>query len=271
MPEAAAILMDALRVQGSCAAGLGRVPEAALLLEDAMTVAARATADGQQIPPLVLGLVEFGYGNCQTELGEFAAALDAFLGAAEILREIPGQIPVLLAALVLAAQCHRELDRNAAGLPLLHEAVRRCRDLIVDHDSATGLADVFTGALWELIVCQLSEDDSAAADTTAVEGIGFIRTWGLSQPGEATEATLHYVDMLLYHLNFLAEHGRDLEALPYCGEAAGILRNLAGINPDAFVPLFLDTLAGQIQLLRRLGKNADAAMVENEYARWAPR
>jgi hypothetical protein len=77
--------------------------------------------------------------------------------------------------------------------------------------------------------------------------------------------------MLRCHLDFLAQDGHDVEALPFCGEAAGILRNLAGSNPDAFIAVYLDTLAGQIQLLRRLGRHADAAMAENEYARWAPR
>ncbi|MFD9328619.1 trypsin-like peptidase domain-containing protein [Streptomyces sp. NPDC060065] len=269
VPHAAVSLVSALRVHANCMAGLGRFAEAVSLFDEAMAVV--GPAEGQEVPLIERGLVKLGYGNCQAELGQIAVALDAFLEAAAIFRAIPGQTPVLAGTLIFAARCHRELGRNLAGLPLLVEAVGRCRELIVDQGSAAGLADVLTGALWEMVVCQETAANGVAADAAATEGIDFFRTWGLSQRGEVTQATLHHADMLTYHFGFLAEYGRELEALPFCVEATGILRNLAGINPQAFVPAFLNSLAGQVELLRRLGRHAEAAIAESEYARWAPR
>ncbi|AVZ72431.1 hypothetical protein SLUN_09730 [Streptomyces lunaelactis] len=267
VPQAAAELVNALRVHANCAFELGRLPEALSVLEEGLNVAELAV--GHKIPPIQLGLVNLGYGNCQVALSRHTEALDAFLAAAGFFREIPDQTPLFSGTLVLAARCHRELGRDLAGLPLLNEAVSRCCELIVDQHSAAGLADALTEALWEVVVCQESAGNSVDADAAATEGIDFLRTWRLSQPGEPTHATLYYADMLTSHFSFLAEHGRDLEALPFCVEATGILRNLGGIDPEAYLPAYLNSLASQGELLRRLGRPAEAAMADDEYARWA--
>lgn len=121
-----------------------------------------------------------------------------------------------------------------------------------------------------MVVGHDAEDDGLAADTAAAEEIDFLRTWGLSQRAEVTEATLHYADMLTYHAAFLAEGGRNPEALPFGVEATWILRNLAGLDPDAFLPAYLNPLTGQAELLRSLGRPTEADAAEQEYARWAP-
>ncbi|MGI5239257.1 hypothetical protein [Dactylosporangium sp. CA-139066] len=266
--HAAPSLVSALRVHGQCVAALGRFAEAVNLFDEALAMA--ATAGPQEVPPVELGLVHLGLGNCRAELGQFDAALDALLAAAEIFRDIPGQILLLAGVLISAARCHRELGDNLAGLPLVTEAADRCRELIVDEASAAGLADAFTAALWEVVVGHDTEADGLAADAAAAEGIDFFRTWGLSQRAEVTEATLHYADMLTYHAAVLAEDGRDLEALPFGVQATWILRNLAGRDPEAFLPAYLNSLAGQVELLRGLGRLAEADAAEQEYARWAP-
>ena len=267
--HAAPSLVSALRVHGQCVAVLGRFAEAASLFDEALAVA--VTAGPQEVPPFELGLVHLGLGNCRAELGQLDATLDALLAAAGIFRDIPGQTSLLAGVLISAARCHREMDNNRVGLPLVTEAADRCRELIVDEGSAAGLADAFTAALWEVVVGHDTEDDGLAADTAAAEGIDFFQTWGLSQRAEVTEATLHYADMLTYHAAFLAEGGRDLEALPFCVEATCLLRNLAGLDPDAFLPAYLNSLTVQVELLRSLGRLAEADAAEQEYARWAPR
>src|SRR5262249_41948291 len=254
---------------GQCVAVLGRYAEAVSLLDEALAVAMTVGPGPQEVPPFELGLVHLGLGNCRAELGQLDAALDPLLAAAEIFRDIPGQTPLLAGALISAARCHRELGNNWAGLSLVTEAAGRCRELVVDEGSAAGLADAFTAALWEVVVSHDTVDDGLAADTAATEGIDFFRTWGLSQRAEVTEATLHYTDMLTYHAAILAEGGRDLEALPFGVEATWILRNLAGRDPDAFLPAYLNSLAGQVDLLRSLGRLAEADAAEQEYARWA--
>ncbi|MFD3843838.1 tol-pal system YbgF family protein, partial [Streptomyces sp. NPDC058642] len=262
--HAAPSLVSALRVHGQCVTVLGRFAEAVSLFDEALAVA--LTAGPQEVPPFELGLVHLGLGNCRAELGQLDTALDAELTAAGIFRDIPGQTPMLAGALISAARWHREMGNNRAGLPLVTEAADRCRELIVNEGSAAGLADAFTAALWEVVVGHDAEDDALAADTAAAEGIDFFRTWGLSQRAEVTEATLHYADMLTYHAAFLAEGGRDLEALPFGVEATWILRNLAGLDPDAFLPAYLNALTGQAELLRSLGRLAEADATEQEYA-----
>lgn len=260
-------LVSALRAHGQCVAGLGRFAEAVSLFDEALAVAGTARPE---VPPVELGLVHLGLGTCRAELSQFGAALDALLAAAGIFRNIPDQTPLLAAALVTAARCHRELGDNRAGLPLVTEAASRCRDLIVDDSSAAGLADAFTAALWEVVVGYATEDDGPAADTAAAAGIDFFRTWGLSRRAEVTEATLHYVDMLTFHAAFLVDSDRELEALPFGVEATSILRNLAGLDPDTFLPAYLNSLTGQVELLRSLGRLAEADATEQEYARWVP-
>ncbi len=262
-------LVSALRVHGHCMTALGLLAEAEPLFEEALTVA--ATARPGEVPPIELGLIHNGLGTCRAALGLLDAALEPLLAAAGILREHPGQVPVLAGALITAARCHRELGDNRAGLPLVTEAADRCRDLIVDEATAAALADPFTAALWEVVVVQDTEGDTVAADTAAVEGIGFFRTWGLDRRDEVTEATLHYADLLGYRAAALIEDGRDGEALPLGAEATGILRNLVGLDPDAFRPAYLNSLSGQAELLHRLGQHAEAGAAEQEYARWAPR
>ncbi|MCX5357791.1 trypsin-like peptidase domain-containing protein [Streptomyces sp. NBC_00124] len=266
--HAAPSLVSALRVHGQCVTVLGRFAEAVSLFDEALAVA--LTAGPQVVPPFELGLVHLGLGNCRAELGQLDAALDALLTAAGIFRDIPGQTPMLAGALISAARWHREMGNNRVGLPLVTEAADRCRELIVDEGSAADLADAFTAALWEVVVGHDAEDDGLAADTAAAEGIDFFRTWGLSQRAEVTEATLHYADMLTYHAAFLAEGGHDLEALSFGVEATWILRNLAGLDPDAFLSAYLNSLTGQAELLRNLGRLAEADAAEQEYARWAP-
>jgi tetratricopeptide (TPR) repeat protein len=266
--NAAPSLVSALRVHGQCVTALGRFADAVILFDEALTVA--VTAGPQEVPPIELGLIHVGLGNCRAELGQLDAALDALLAAAEILRDVPGQTPLLAGVLTSATRCHRELGDNPAGLPLVTEAAQRCRELIVDEAGAAGLADAYTAALWELVVGHDTEDDGLAADAAAAEGIDFFRTWGLARRAEVTQATLHYADLLTYHAAFLAAAGRDLEALPFGVEATGILRNLAGLDPNAFLPAYLNVLAGQVELLHTLGRHAEAAAAEQEYARWAP-
>jgi tetratricopeptide (TPR) repeat protein len=266
--HAAPSLVSALRVHGQCVSILGRFSEAVSLFDEALAVA--ATAGPQEVPPFEFGLLHLGLGSCRAELGQFDTALDALLTAAAIFRDIPGQTPLLAGVLISAARCHREMGNNQAGLTLVAEAAGRCRELIVDEGSAVGLADAFTAALWEVVVGHDTEDDGLAADTAAAEGIDFFRTWGLPQRAEVTEATLHYADMLTYHAAFLAEGGRDLEALPFGVEATWILRKLAGLDPDAFLPAYLNSLTGQAELFRSLGRLAEADAAEQEYARWAP-
>ncbi|MGW2384161.1 hypothetical protein [Streptomyces sp. NPDC001658] len=45
---------------------------------------------------------------------------------------------------------------------------------------------------------------------------------------------------------------------------------LAGLDPDAFLPAYLTSLTGQAELSRRLGRLAEAEAIEQEYVRWAP-
>ncbi|MFE1441912.1 trypsin-like peptidase domain-containing protein [Streptomyces sp. NPDC058739] len=259
-------LVSALRVNGHCVAVLGRFAEAVILFDEALAV----TAETQEVPPLEYGLVHLGLGHCRAELGRLDAALHAFLTAAGIFRDLPGQTPLLTGVLISAARCHREMGDNQGGLPLMTEAADRCRELIVEEDSAASLSDAFTAVLWELVVCHDAENDGLAADTVAAEGIDFFRTWGLAQRAEVTEASLHYVDMLAYRAAFLADVGRDLEALPFNVEATGLLRNLAGVEPDAFLSAYLNSLADRMVLLRNLGRLAEADAAEQEYLRWAP-
>lgn len=261
-------LVSALRVHGQCLTVLGRFADAVSLFDEALAVA--MTAEPQEVPPSELGLVHLGRGNCRAELGRFDAALDALLAAAGIFRDTPGQTPLLAGVLISAARCHREMGDNQAGLLLVTEAAGRCRELIVDEGSAVGLADAFTAALWEVVVGHDTEGDGPAANTAAAEGIDFFRTWKFPQRAEVTEATLHYADMLTYHAAFLADDGSDLAALPFGVEATWILRKLAGLDPDAFLPAYLNSLTVQAELLRGLGRLTEADAAEQEYARWAP-
>lgn len=267
VPQVVAGLVSALRVQGNCLSALGRPAEALSLLDEAITVA--DAAEEREVPLFELGLVHLGRGNGQAALGRLDEALDGFLAAAAILRDVPGRTPLLAEVLILAAQCHRELGHDLAGLPLLVEAVGHCRALVVDRHSAAALAGALTGALWEMVLCQ-EPVDGAGADAAATEGIDFYRTWKLSRLGEPSEAALHYAGMLGYHCDFLAQDGRVLDALPFGVEATGILRGLAGMAPEAFLPAFLDSLAGQVELLQSLGRYTEADLAADEYARWAP-
>lgn len=260
---AEAQLVNALRVRGQCLALLGRVAEAVALLDEALATGS------PEVPPIEFGLVHLWRGNCRAELGQVGAALEAFLAGAAILREVDGQTVLLVAMLAAAARCHRQLGDNRAGLPLVTEAAGRCRELIVDEVSAAGLADAFTAALWEVVVAQETEGGRGPADAAAAEGIAFVRAWGFDRRAEVTETTLHYANLLAYHAAALAEGGRAPQALPFSVEATGILRDLAGQNPDAFGPAFLGSLAGQAQLLRLLGQDAEAGAAEREHARWA--